>query len=223
MNTAHSFPPQTQTNGQESHLLRFTAYLLAGDRQGCHNLMQELLADGISVLSLYQDIFQQSLYRVGELWEQNRISVAREHIATAIVESLLAQTYPLICNAGNTGKKVIVACTPGELHQLGARMVADTLEMYGWDSHFLGANTPPSGLLQHLQEEKPQLLCLSLSTHMGFGSLLNLIRQVRIDFSQLPIAFGGQAFYRGGAEQLEQIPLVRHVPSLGRLEELINR
>lgn len=201
---------------------RFTAYLLAGESRGCRTLTEELLAQGCPVADLYQNIFQQALYRIGELWEQNRISVAREHIATAIVESLLTLTYPLICNPNPNGKKVIVACTPGELHQLGARMVADILEMHGWDSRFLGANTPTDDLLQYLQEESPQLLCLSLSTQMGMAALLTLLSQTQKHMPDLPVAVGGQAFRWGGAEFLQPFSGVHYVSSLSQLEGLIS-
>ena len=204
-------------------LSRFTTYLLAGDRQGCRAMTEELLKNGMPVPTLYQELFQHALYRIGELWEQNKISVVREHIATAIVESLLALTYPLICNADPTGKRVVVACTPTELHQLGARMVADILEMNGWDSHFLGTTTNTTGLIHHLQELQPHLLCLSLSTQMAFSDLLATIRQVRGPFPDLPIAVGGQAFRWGGIEHLEQFSGVHYVSSLTRLEELIKQ
>lgn len=202
-------------------LSRFTTYLLAGDRQGCRAITEELLTSGMPVPALYQELFQHALYRVGELWEQNKISVAREHIATSIVESLLTITYPLICNAHPTGKRVVVACTPTELHQLGARMVADTLEMNGWDSRFLGTTTTAVGLIHALKEVHPQLLCLSLSTQMAFSNLLATIRQVQGQFPDLPIAVGGQAFRWGGVEQLEAFAGVHYVSSLTRLEELI--
>lgn len=205
----------------EYTISRFTTYLLAGDRQGCRTVTEELLAADIPIISIYQNLFQTALYHVGDLWETNRISVAREHIATAIVESLLALTFPLICNPIKTGKSVVVACTPGELHQLGARMVADILEMHGWDTHFLGASTPEESILQYLLETKPSLICLSLSTHMNLANLISLIARIRESLPLTPIAAGGQAFRWGGVEQLSKFPGVRHVTSLGGLEEII--
>ncbi len=92
--------------------------------------------------SLYMDLFQRSLYAVGELWELNKISVAREHLATAITESLLNLVYPRLFENTPTGKKVVVSCAANELHQIGGKIVADFFELNGWESHFLGANTP---------------------------------------------------------------------------------
>jgi len=172
-------------------------------------------------MSVYQDIFQNALYYVGELWETNRISVAREHIATSIVESLLALTFPLICNNMPTGKSVVVSCTPNELHQLGARMVADILEMHGWDTTFLGANTPVDSVIHLVNEKHPDLLCLSLSTQMNFSSLLETVSRIKGQFPELPVAVGGQAFRWGGTERLAAFDGVRHISSLAGLEEMI--
>jgi methanogenic corrinoid protein MtbC1 len=67
----------------------YTGYkktLLAGDRFNCKDIVQTLLDNKIDIKELYTDLFQRSMYEVGELWENNRISVANEHLATAITE-----------------------------------------------------------------------------------------------------------------------------------------
>ncbi len=58
----------------------YLAALLRGDRAQCKRIVHELLADGMPVRTLYTDVFGASLYREGELWESNRISVATEHL-----------------------------------------------------------------------------------------------------------------------------------------------
>lgn len=205
---------------------RYTAFLLAGDRNGCRTVVEELLVAGCPVKTLYQDIFQRALYHVGDLWEQNHISVAREHVATAITESLLSLVYPVISGAAATSPRkgrAVVACTALELHQLGARMVADLLEMNGWDCHFLGSGTPPDSLVYFIHEMQPDLLCLSLSVQMNLGLLVHTIRAVRMHFSTLPIIVGGQAFRWGGSEHLGEFPLVTYATGIEHLEELIVR
>ena len=97
-----------------------------------------------SVYPFYNNLFQKSLYRVGELWESNRISVAKEHLATAITEGLLNLVYPKLFEPEQyrKGRTILISCTANEFHQIGGKMVADVCELNGWDSHFLGANTP---------------------------------------------------------------------------------
>lgn len=199
----------------------YTTSLLAGDRVACRAIVEQLLRDDCPVKILYQELFQKSLYHVGDLWERNIISVAREHVATAITESLLPLVFPTACAAPKTGKKVVVACTAHELHQLGARMVADFLEMNGWDSLFLGSNTPQDSLVHYLHEQKPDLLCLSLSVQMNLRHLIETIAFVRKSCAELPIAVGGQAFRWGGADQVTGYHNVRYAISLDQLEHLM--
>jgi len=62
--------------------------LLAGDRQACRAVFESWLAAGAELRALYQEVIQRSLYGVGELWARGWASVATEHVATAITESL---------------------------------------------------------------------------------------------------------------------------------------
>src|SRR6056297_1720566 len=58
--------------------------LLAGDRRRCRDFVRQLLDQGVGVKILYSDLFRNSLYEVGSLWENNQVSVATEHLATAV-------------------------------------------------------------------------------------------------------------------------------------------
>ena len=107
--------------------------LHSGNRSGCMVIVKELLAAEIKIKDLYINLFQRSMYEVGTLWETNKISVATEHLCTAITESLINLTYPYLFSTERHGKKAIITCTPGEYHQIGARIVADYFELNGWD------------------------------------------------------------------------------------------
>ncbi len=216
-----------QTDSWESRLEsvydRYFDMLLAGDRNRCSQLVSGFLAEGIPIRILYEHLFQRSLYQVGELWEHNRISVAREHLATSVTEYLQTLVYPLLFSSAHCGRKAVVACIAREYHQLGAKMVADILELNGWDSHFLGANTPVEELLSFLNEERPDLLALSLSVSAnlpGFLEALGTVRQARPD---IPTIVGGQAFRRIGRETLSAFPGVTLLESMQSLEEMVRR
>lgn len=104
--------------------------------------MQSLKSAGESIENIYFHLFQRALYDVGKLWEQNKITVATEHLATAITEYLMVLCQQELFLTPRIDKRAIIACTANEYHQIGARMVADTFEMHGWDTWFLGSNTP---------------------------------------------------------------------------------
>jgi methanogenic corrinoid protein MtbC1 len=195
--------------------------LLAGEKGKCIETVNGLLEKGITLYDLYLNLFQRTMYQVGELWEQNRISVAVEHLATAITESLLTLVYPLIFSAEHVGRKAVVSCVAGEYHQLGGKMAADVFELNGWDGYFLGANTPPEELLKLIQEKKPDVLGLSLSIYFNMEHLTGVLEMVRGSFRDLPVLVGGQAFRWGGRDRVEKYPAVTLVSTLEELESFI--
>jgi methanogenic corrinoid protein MtbC1 len=193
--------------------------LLQGERIACGRIVQDLLDREIEIKTLYMDLFQRSLYTVGDLWEANKISVAREHLATAITEGLLNLIYPKLFenNGRRKGKKVVVSCAVEELHQIGGKMVADIFELHGWDGHFLGANTPLDQMLAHIQETQPDLVGLSLSVYFNLPALKNGLEAVRSEFNHLDIFVGGQAFRWGGTDLMKHYSATHYVPSLDAL------
>jgi len=195
--------------------------LIRGDRHRCRAMVEEMLQEKIDIKDLYVGIFQRSLYKVGELWECNQLSVAREHMATAITESLLPLAYQAIFSAPHSGRKAIVACAANEFHQLGGKMVADIFELNGWDGFFLGANTPTTDLLSLVDEKNPDMLCLSLSIYAGMPGLIKLLERVRGEFAELPVIVGGQAFRWGGVDLVTAYSGVRFIGSILELEKLI--
>lgn len=98
--------------------------------------------------SIYLEVLQPVQREIGNLWQTNEVSVAQEHYCTAATQLIMGRLYPYLHLAPRNGKRVVVACVGGELHEVGARMVADILEMEGWDSYYLGANTPTRASFQ---------------------------------------------------------------------------
>jgi methanogenic corrinoid protein MtbC1 len=206
----------TETIYQQYHTM-----LISGDRGGCKKIVRGMLDEGIQIKELYVGLFQRSLYEVGILWETNKISVAVEHLSTSITENLIALAYPYMFAAEHSGKKAVITCTPGEYHQVGARMVADYFELNGWDSYFLGSNTPDSELIKFIEDQKPDLLAISMSVFFNLNSLLILLAKVRAHFPELQILVGGQAFNWGGAGSFKSIDNILLISSLDELDEKI--
>lgn len=200
---------------------RYRDALLAGDRHRCREMVKAWLDDGMDLRTLYEQRLQRSLYDVGQLWERGRISVATEHLATAITESLLNLVYPRLFSHPHSGQSAVVSCTANEYHQIGGKMVADWFELNGWRGYFLGANTPLRALMDLLDQKQPDTLALSLTVYSHLDSLIVTTVAVRNEFPELPILVGGQAFRWGGRTRLEEISGVTYLGSLSELEAWI--
>lgn len=184
---------------------RYLAAQLAGDRREALRLvLDEGLAAGIAVPVLELDVIRAAQREVGRLWEENRISVAQEHVATAISQLVLAHLYRDLPRAAARGRSVAVACVEGELHDLGARMVADFLEMDGYDVDFLGANVPSESLVAHVRERRPDLVALSATMAHHLPALQTVLGRLCDTMGgDYPVAVGGGALAAGGAPAAE--------------------
>jgi methanogenic corrinoid protein MtbC1 len=200
---------------------RYLAHLLGGDRRACRELVGGLLAQGTPARELYQELFQATLYAVGERWQRGQASVAVEHLATAITEDLLSLVFPGALAQPRNGRSAVVSCAADEFHQVGGRIVADSLEASGWRVRFVGANTPVEELLGLVRETGPQLLALSVTIGEHLPVALRTVRLARAAAPALRIIVGGQAFGEAAAEAFTQVPGVQRVASLDELDQLL--
>ena len=174
---------------------QYVAAQLAGNRrEALRLLVDEGVLRGVPLQTLHLEVIQQAQYEIGRLWQENLISVAQEHLATSISQLALAHLYRHLPRDAENGKVVVVSCVQDELHELGARMASDFLEMAGFDVRFLGANVPPEHLARMVREVRPDLLALSVTMTYHLPQLREAVRHARQALPGLPIAVGGLAF-----------------------------
>jgi len=202
---------------------QYLNHLIQGQRRNCQDIVQDCINRGMPVRELYTSLFQRSLYDIGSLWSLNRVSVATEHLVTSITEGLMALVYPVLFSGHPVDKSAVIACVAEEYHQVGAKMVADMFELYGWDGYFLGANTPISDLLALLKDKRPDIVGLSLSVYFNMPRLLEAITAVKGIHPQSRIIVGGHAFQFGGIGILNHYPEVTYVDSLETLDSIVGR
>lgn len=171
----------------------YLAALLEGNRRSALDLViARGLDDGAPAEQLRCEVVQAAQREIGQLWQQNRISIAQEHQATAISQIVLAHLYDRSPSTPANGSKVIVACVPGELHDFPARLVADALDLAGFTTKYLGANVPTESLIERVCAERPDLLALSVTMAFNLPALRTCVERVRKACS-VPIAVGGAA------------------------------
>ncbi|MEU4164203.1 cobalamin-dependent protein [Actinoplanes sp. NPDC026670] len=172
-----------------------------GDEVGATRLVSALLDDGVAAQRIIVDLIGGAQRRVGELWEANEWSVAREHAATAVGERALA-TVAARTTAHATRGRIALACVDGEWHGLPARMLAELLRLDGWRVDFLGASVPGRHLIVHLHQTGPDAVALSCMLPTRLPRAHAAITACRA--AGLPVIAGGRGFGPGGryAERL---------------------
>lgn len=158
---------------------QYLAALLQADRQAASRLILDAADNGVSVKDIYSEVFARAQREIGRLWQTNRISVAQEHFCTAATQMIMSQLYPRIFTGARKDRRLVVGCVGGELHEIGARMVADFFEMEGWDTYFLGANTPLESILCIVDERRADVLALSATMTFHVSAVSQIIAALR--------------------------------------------
>ncbi len=166
--------------------------LRVGDVAAAGEIAEEVLRGGVSVAYLYQRVIAPAMWRIGDLWEAGAISIADEHLATALTQQVMAAIY-----GPNLGKKalpgrIMLAGVEDEQHSLGLRMAADVVELAGYETIYLGANLPTEDLLREVAAWAPDLLALSATMPGCVPALDRVISAAHLAYPRLPVVFGGQ-------------------------------
>ncbi len=180
----------------------FADALIDGDRRHALWMLDSRLARGRSLIEAEIHLIQPALYEIGRRWQQNRVTVAQEHLATAIARSVMAQGLARSPVESPNGRTVLLACVAGNRHSLGLQMVADAFQLSGWTVQYLGADVPTADLLSHVARLRPDLVGLSAS----FAHQLTIVREI---IDRLITAYGSDrpsVIVGGlGANQFEEI------------------
>lgn len=144
--------------------------------------------------AVYRDVIQKALYAVGNGWQENRLSVAQEHAATATAQFVLSSIFGELPRAERQRGTALVTSVSGERHQVGVHMIADVLELHGWRTRFLGSDVPPAALRAAVAEAQPDVVGLGVTMTENLPALEEAVRAIRDELGdRVRILVGGQA------------------------------
>jgi methanogenic corrinoid protein MtbC1 len=170
--------------------------LLDGDRNSAADLAERSVQDGLPLQNLYLDVFQPAMREIGRLWQLNRITVAQEHFCTAATQAIMNGFVRRILQTPRNGLTVTAACLGGEFHEVGLRMVADLLELDGWNCSYVGGSVPVSDMIESLADKPPDLVAVSVTMTENVGAVVTFIDQLRRTpgLQRVPVLVGGRPF-----------------------------
>lgn len=176
----------------------FEEALLAGNQSAAVAIAAACLERGASLIDMELHVVQPALYAIGEKWQENKVSVAQEHLATAIAQfvmsACLLQSPPPI----PLGKKILLACIEANHHTVGLRMVADAFQLAGWEVQYLGPNVPSAALVHQVSDWRPNLVGLSVSfpQHLSAVRIIMAKLDEQLGSTRPPVMVGGLAINR---------------------------
>lgn len=137
-------------------------HLLEGKADESYLLLANLLDHGWTTPQIYQFVVAGAMQHIGFLWEQDEVSVADEHLATATCDFMMARFHSSLPKK-KSGKKAMFLCVEEERHTLGMKMAAFLFEEQGWKTRMMGADLPLEHALSAAKAWQPDAICLSVT------------------------------------------------------------
>jgi len=133
------------------------------------------------------------LEMTGEMWSEGRLSVAHEHLASAVVRSMLGSMH--LPGTSDAYRPLMVSTTPsGQLHEFGSLMVLVAASSRGWRTLYLGPNMPAEDIVSAVQDRKASAVALSIVYPADDPHLPAQLRKLRqMAPADIPILVGGRS------------------------------
>ncbi len=175
---------------------RFLLAVLEGRRHDAHQLLLDAMEQGASVADLHRHVLAGTQAELGRMWQVGDATIAEEHLASRTVEEALTLLRARSPRVEPNGRKVLVASVQGNMHDIGARMVADHFEMAGWQAFLLGADTPADAVVSAISHFKADLVALSAGLGLNIRATAALVAAIREASPAVPVLVGGRPFSR---------------------------
>lgn len=137
---------------------RLLAAARAYDEPAVHSILDQALA-GFALETVLRALILPVLRAIGGEWERGALEVGQEHFVSNIVRERLLALARLWGRGG--GPLAILACAPGERHDIGLIAFGLVLRSHGWRILFLGADTPLATLGRAVETTDPRLVVVA--------------------------------------------------------------
>ena len=128
------------------------------DETAMHAILDDALA-GFSLETVLAELILPALHQIGTQWERGKLEVGQEHFASNLVRERLLALARLW--GRGAGPLAILACAPGERHDIGLIAFGLVLRTHGWRILFLGADTPLATLRRAIDQTDPRLVVVA--------------------------------------------------------------
>lgn len=176
----------------------FTAYweaLRLGHATEALAALEHGLAAGESPEGLIRHVICRGQHEVGRLWEEGRLSIADEHVASSVAEEVLAALRTRRRSGNPAAKRVVLACAEGEWHTMPARIAGDLAATGGLEVVMIGGSVPAEHVGVYLRQAQPDALALSVTMTTNLIGAWRTIQAAHL--VGVPVVVGGAAWGQG--------------------------
>lgn len=164
--------------------------LTEGNIEECVKIYQDYTKI-FNAADFFDKILKQVMYDIGEDWANNKISIATEHVASNIAQTLVKIIMDSV--TGSANKKKILICVPvGEEHHLGCDVLETYLSIKGFKVYNMGTSIPTESIISFVENNKPDIVFLSITLSDNIAAGQRLVKKIKEE-SNIPVLVGGYA------------------------------
>ncbi|MFZ0202495.1 MAG: cobalamin-dependent protein [Nitrososphaeraceae archaeon] len=147
----------------------------------------------------YDKLLKPVMYKIGDLWEQEKLDVATEHASTNTAISLIKvineRITARIRMSGISSQNKTVICTPdGELHGLACNMIESLLLSKGFKVYNISTSIPTEYIMDFMRDLQPDIIFISITLAENIKPAERLIQKIHQKYNnRLPVVVGGSA------------------------------
>ena len=174
-----------------------------------------------NIADFFDKILRPVMSKIGEDWENGKLAIATEHVASNVAQTLVKIIMDQISGSGK--KKKVMLCVPvGEEHHIGCDVLETYLTIKGFKVFNMGTSIPTESIIEFIDMKKPDVVLISITIQDNVLAGQRLAMKIR-EQTKIPILVGGYAMqidnppkFEGnviGDTSLEDIPkIIRKIP-----------
>jgi len=169
--------------------------LKKNDAKNSMAMIEKLYLNGASIIEILRTTITPALRHIGDQWSEGKISVYEEHRMSFLIRMHLMRLDQFIPDkTTKNSPSAILACAPGEYHEMPLQLVSLIFKLHGWKTHILGINISLSELKKAAKKIKPTLLIISKTyTKKESSAFFKGINEFA-EKNDICLAFGGAAW-----------------------------
>ena len=148
--------------------LEYLQKILEGNASAAVALVSRAAKETLTPQAVYMQVLLPAQREVGRLWHAGELSIAQEHMVTAVTQRAMSVVISHAAPAPSNGHTAVVAAVSGNVHDIGLRALADMYQLAGWRVIYAGSDVPMLDLPALLSFYEADLLMLgaTLATHI---------------------------------------------------------
>jgi len=164
--------------------------LTEGSIQDCVKIYEEYIKI-FNASDFFDKILKPTMYRIGDEWATGKISIATEHVASNVAQTLVKIIMDQV-SAGGNNKKILICVPLGEEHHLGCDVLETYLSIKGFKIFNMGTSMPTESILSFIDNNKPDVVLVSITLEDNLAAGQRLVKKIN-GHVDIPVLVGGYA------------------------------